>query len=219
MRALLYPAFVRLENKQCVVIGGGKVAARKVKMLLECGARVRVISPELGNELAARAAAGEIEWLPRGFMAGDTTGAFLVISATDDYEVNAKVAGECAAQNILLNVVDQPELCSFFVPSVVRRGEFTVAVSTGGKSPLLARRVREELERLFPPAFGEFLDYLGALRREIIAGHPSEKEELLVKLVTPEVLDALYRDDIAAAKELVKGVYDRYRSQPPNRAS
>lgn len=216
---MLYPAFIKLENRQCLVVGGGKVAARKVKMLLMCGAKVRVVSPQVVEELAALAAAGEIEWVRRGFVAGDTAGAFLVVSATDDREVNGQVARECAAGNILLNVVDQPEFCSFYVPSVIRRGELTVAISTGGKSPLLARKLREKLEKVFPPAYGEFLEYLGSLRREIISRYPAAKEEVLDKIVTPEVFSALEKNDVAAAKELVKGVYDRYRSEPPDGAS
>jgi len=200
------------------VVGGGKVAARKVKMLLACGAKVRVVSPEAVEEIAALAAAGEIDWVRRGFTAGDTAGAFLVVSATDNREVNGRVAQECAAGNILLNVVDQPEFCNFFVPAVIRRGELTVAVSTGGKSPLLARRLREKLEKIFPPAYGEFLEYLGWLRREIISQHPDAKEDIFAALIGPEVLSALERDDIAQARELVKGVYDRYRSQPPDGA-
>ncbi|WP_334110243.1 precorrin-2 dehydrogenase/sirohydrochlorin ferrochelatase family protein [Thermodesulfitimonas autotrophica] len=216
---MLYPAFIKLENRQCLVVGGGKVAARKVKMLLMCGAKVRVVSPQVVEELAALAAAGEIEWVQRGFVAGDTAGAFLVVSATDDREVNSQVARECAAGNILLNVVDQPEFCSFYVPSVIRRGELTVAISTGGKSPLLARKLREKLEKVFPPAYGEFLEYLGSLRREIISRYPAAKEEVLDKLVTPEVFRALEKNDVTAAKELVKGVYDRYWSEPPDGAS
>lgn len=215
---LLYPAFIKLKNRQCLVVGGGKVAARKVQMLLDCGARVRVVSPEVTGELAARAAAGEIEWVERGFQEGDTAGAFLTVSATDDGEVNARVALECAEGNTLLNVVDKPEFCSFYVPSVVRRGQLTVAISTGGKSPLLARRLRERLERVFPPSFEEFLDYLGTVREEVITRHPGIKEELLQEIVSPEVLICIEKNDIDRAKELVEGVLNRYRSQPPDGA-
>lgn len=215
-RDLLYPAFIKLKDRQCLVVGGGKVAARKVQMLLDCGARIRVVSPEVTEELAARAATGEIEWVKRGFQEGDTAGAFLAVSATDDGELNARVARECARQRILLNVVDKPELCSFYVPSVLRRGELTVAISTGGKSPLLARRLRERLEEVFPPAFGEFLDYLGTVRGEVITRHPGIKEELLEEIVSPEVLTFLEENEIDRAKELVEGVLNRYRPQPPD---
>lgn len=195
-----------------MVIGGGKVAARKVAMLLDCGARVRVISPAVAGEIAVLVESGAVEWVRRGFQKGDTAGAFLVVSATDDREVNAVVARECAARNVLLNVVDQPEFCSFYVPSVVRRGSLTIAVSTEGKSPLLARKIRERLEEIFPPAFGEFLAYLGAVREEVIARFPEQKEELLAELLNPQVLACIQRNDLDAAKELVKGVLDRYRS-------
>jgi len=215
-KALLYPAFIKLKDRQCLVVGGGKVAARKVQMLLECGARVRVVSPKAAEELAARAAAGEIEWVKRGFQEGDTAGAFLVVGATDERELNACVAQECTKRGILLNVVDKPEFCSFYVPSVLRRGELTVAVSTGGKSPLLARRLRERLEELFPLAFGEFLDYLGTVREEVITRHPGMKEKLLEEMVSPEVLACLEKNEIDRAKELVEGVLNRYRPQPPD---
>jgi precorrin-2 dehydrogenase/sirohydrochlorin ferrochelatase len=209
---MLYPAFIKLAGRQCVVIGGGKVAARKVAMLLDCGARVRVISPAVVEEIAVLVESGAVEWVRRGFQKGDTAGAFLVVSATDDREVNAAVARECAARNVLLNVVDQPEFCSFYVPSVVRRGSLTIAVSTEGKSPLLARKIRERLEEIFPPAFGEFLAYLGAVREEVIARFPEQKEELLAELLNPQVLACVQRNDVDAAKELVEGVLDRYRS-------
>ncbi|MEW6574167.1 MAG: bifunctional precorrin-2 dehydrogenase/sirohydrochlorin ferrochelatase [Bacillota bacterium] len=217
-KKLLYPAFIKLKDRQCLVVGGGKVAARKVQMLLDCGAHVRVVSPEATGELAVRAASGEIEWVKRGFEEGDTTGAFLVVSATDDGEVNARVARECGERNILLNVVDKPEFCSFYVPSVVRRGQLTVAISTGGKIPLLARRLKERLEEVLPPVYGDFLDYLGTVRAEVIARHPDTKEELLKEIVSPEVLACIEKNDIDRAKELVEGVLNRYRSQPPDGA-
>mgnify|MGYP000651630672 CR=1 FL=1 len=209
---MLYPAFIKLAGRQCVVVGGGKVAARKVGMLLNCGARVQVISPSVTEEIAALAAKRAVEWVKRGFKEGDTAGAFLVVSATDDRGVNAAVAKECAARNVLLNVVDQPEFCSFYVPSVVRRGELTIAVSTGGKSPLLARRIRERLEEVFSPAFGEFLDYLSVVREEVIARYPAQKEKLLAELLSPQVLACVERNDLNTAKEMVEGVLNRYRS-------
>jgi precorrin-2 dehydrogenase/sirohydrochlorin ferrochelatase len=209
---MLYPVFIRLKNARCTVIGGGKVAARKVGMLLACGARVKVISPEVVAELDAWARDGVVEWVKRGFTKGDTEGSFMVISATDDREVNTAVAGECAARNILLNVVDQPEFCSFYVPSVVRRGPLTIAVSTEGKSPLFARKMREKLEREVPPAFGEFVEYLGVVRDKVITDHHELKGELLERLVDRDVLAHLEKNDIEKAKELVDNVLHSYRS-------
>ncbi|MCL6561121.1 MAG: bifunctional precorrin-2 dehydrogenase/sirohydrochlorin ferrochelatase, partial [Firmicutes bacterium] len=194
---MLYPAFIKLQGERCVVIGGGKVAARKVGSLLECGARVTVISPAVVEEIAAWANAGIIEWVKRCFEKGDTEGAFLVVSATDDREVNNAVALECKAKHILLNVVDQPEFCSFHVPSVIRRGPLAIAVSTGGKSPLLARKIREKLEEAVPPAFGEFLEYLGAVRSKVIAEYPEFKNELLEGLVSPEILASVENNDFS----------------------
>ncbi|MEW6171566.1 MAG: bifunctional precorrin-2 dehydrogenase/sirohydrochlorin ferrochelatase [Bacillota bacterium] len=209
---MLYPAFIKLQDRKCVVVGGGRVAARKVGMLLDCGAQVRVISPTVVEELAAWITGGRVEWINRGFEKGDTADAFLVVSATDDREVNNAVAAECTAQNILLNVVDQPEFCNFYVPSVVKRGPLTIAISTEGKSPLLARKMREKLEEVITPAYGEFLEYLGAVRAGIIAGHPEVKGELLEEIVGPEVLACIEKGDLETAKELMENVLDRYRS-------
>ena len=121
-----YPAFVDIEGKKCVVVGGGKVAERKVRDLLRVGAKVSVISPELSAGLEKLAASGKIKHSKRGFRATDLKGAFLAIAATDDMEINRKVAAE--GSRMLVNVVDKPDLCSFIVPSALRRGPLTIRI-------------------------------------------------------------------------------------------
>jgi precorrin-2 dehydrogenase/sirohydrochlorin ferrochelatase len=209
--AQLYPVFIKLAGEPCLVVGGGRVAARKVRALLAAGARVRVISPAVTDELRALADAGDIEYQARAYRTGDAEGVLLVIIATNDPEVNREVARDCRARRILHNAVDDPAHCSFFVPASVRRGDLTIAISTGGKSPLLARKIRERLESEFGPAYADYLALLGQIRHNIIrnVNDPREKEQLLEALVAPEILDALQDGDFDWAKELVDRVNHR----------
>ncbi|MEW6541753.1 MAG: bifunctional precorrin-2 dehydrogenase/sirohydrochlorin ferrochelatase [Bacillota bacterium] len=205
----LYPVLVKLEGEPCLVIGGGRVAERKVRSLLEAHARVRVISPGLTAGLQALADAGEIEHRRGEYRPGDVEGAFLVISATNDPAANRLVAADCRARRILLNAVDDPENCSFFVPASVRRGDLTIAVSTGGQSPLLARKLREKLALEYGPLYGDYLALIGRIRHNIIrsVSDPVKKEQLLEALCAPEILDTLAKGDYDRVKELV-GIVD-----------
>ncbi|MEK7848331.1 MAG: bifunctional precorrin-2 dehydrogenase/sirohydrochlorin ferrochelatase, partial [Chloroflexota bacterium] len=144
-----YPVFLQLRGRLCVVVGGGEVAQRKVEALVEAGARVRVISPSLSPRLSQLAASGQVGAEPRPYATGALKGAFLAIAATDDPEANRQVVREARRRRVLLNVVDEPRACSFIMPSVVRRGELVLAISTGGLSPALSRKVREDLEAHF----------------------------------------------------------------------
>ncbi len=144
-----YPAFLNIEGKPCVVIGGGAVAEQKVKSLLKATARVTVISPDFVPALDELASKKKVALVRREYRPGDLAQQFLAIAATDDNKVNEAVFKEANERNIPINVVDVPRLCSFIVPAVVRRGDITFAISTGGKSPAFARKVREDLERFF----------------------------------------------------------------------
>ena len=158
------------------MVGGGKVAERKVKNLLAYGAQVVVISPEVTPLLEEWSRQGKIELLARGFQEGDLEGAFLVVAATNAPEVQKAVANEAERRGIPCNVVDQPELSSFIVPSVIKRGRLQIAVSTSGASPAVARRLRETLEELFGPEYERYLELLARWRREILARPLSEAE-------------------------------------------
>jgi precorrin-2 dehydrogenase len=173
--ARLYPMFVSLEGRKTVVIGGGKVAQRKVEVLLGCGAEVAVISPEVTEELADWERAGRVRIEQRGFEAGDTGGAWLVIAASGEEEVNRRVFAEAEEGGIFCNVVDVPELCSFQVPAVVQRGAMQIAISTGGVSPALAKRIRKELEVGFGPWYETFLAGLSELREHIKGKYPEDQ--------------------------------------------
>ena len=200
-----YPVFLRLAGRRCVVIGGGTIATRKVESLLIAGACVAVISPSLTGDLAARAARGEIEHVARAYRPGDLAGAMLAYAATDDETVHAAVACEAEAAGVLLNVVDRPPLCTFIAPSILRRGDLTVAVSTSGGSPALARRVREDLERSLGPEYERALDVLGRLRRHLQtrAVSSAERQRILTGLVGSDLLDRLRAPDADAVDRLL----------------
>ncbi|MDY6917284.1 MAG: bifunctional precorrin-2 dehydrogenase/sirohydrochlorin ferrochelatase [Chloroflexota bacterium] len=162
-----YPVTLYVQGKRCVVIGGGEVAFRKAQALLQHGALVEVISPGLCPELSRLAATGAVRAVPREYRAGDLDGAFVAVAATDDAGTNSRVAAEATERRVLVNVADTPALCSFIMPSCLRRGPVTVAVSTGGKSPALARRIRTELERSLTTEYGSLASLVEQVRSEL----------------------------------------------------
>lgn len=168
-----YPLFMDIEGKPCLVVGGGAIAEQKVLSLLDCGARVTVISPELTPALQ-RLAADRLIWKPRTYASGDVDGYLLVICATDDTLVNGHVFQEAETRNILSNVVDVPSLCRFIVPSIVRQGDLCIAVSTGGKSPTMAKEIRRSLEKQFGPEYATLLDLLGRYRPDMKERYPND---------------------------------------------
>jgi precorrin-2 dehydrogenase/sirohydrochlorin ferrochelatase len=198
-----------LENKKCLVVGGGNVAERKVRSLLECGAAVIVVSPELSPGLKALADKGLIIYRQGCYKNSDLRDMFLVIGAAGREEVNRQIAEDCSGRNLIINIVDDPTKGNYFVPATVRRGALTIAVSTGGKSPMLARKLREELEKDYGPQYGEFLDILGCLREEVIksAAEPDKKRMILENLVNEEILSLLRKGRLEPAKELLLGAY------------
>lgn len=162
-----YPIFLNIRGKRCVVVGGGAVALRKVKALLEHEASVEVISPELCPELSQLAKSRAIQVLQRNYNGGDLQGAFIAIAATDDGEINNKVAEEARAKGVLVNVVDDSEHSDFIVPSQLRRGDITIAVSTAGKSPALARKIRTRLEKDFGAEYASLALLVDEVRSEL----------------------------------------------------
>ncbi len=165
----MYPMALKVAGRRCVVIGGGAIAARKAASLLDAGAHVSVISPELCPILEERAARSEISAERRAFQPGDLDGALVAIAATNNRAVNEAIAAEARAKGVLLNVVDVPDLCDFFVPASIHHGDLEVTVSTGGAFPALAKRMRMALERQFGPEYGLYLALLEEIRSEIKA--------------------------------------------------
>jgi siroheme synthase-like protein len=162
-----YPVFLDLKGRRCLVVGGGSVAERKTRMLLEHNALVTVISPALNQGLQQLAEQGAIQVVPRNFKSNDLRGAFLAIAATDDPITNAAVSDKGRKQRILINVVDDPKVSDFIVPSIVRRGDITIAISTAGKSPALARKIRTELDAILPAQYARLLSLVSDVREEL----------------------------------------------------
>lgn len=200
-----YPMNVDIAGRLCAVVGGGTVAERKVMTLVEAGAAVTVISPDLTPELSALAAAGTVNWQERIWQPGDVSSFFLVICATDDESVNAAAAAEARQASALVNVVDTPDLCDFALPALVSRGDLLITVSTGGGSPILARRIREQIEDLYGEAFGEYLEELKDLRRQMKNWSTSrERETFWRSALDRESLDLIRQGKVGEAKEKIR---------------
>jgi len=177
----LFPIFLKLTGRPCIVIGAGHLAESKIASLRAADAAVTVIAPEARAVIAEQAAAGELKLLRRAYRPGDLAGAFLVVAATDSPAVNRAVFAEATATGALCNAVDDPPFCDFYFPSVVRRGELQIAISTAGKSPALAQQLRKDLNEQLPLDLGDWLDDLGNLRREVVAAEPlNESRRLLL---------------------------------------
>lgn len=177
----LFPIFLKLTGRHCVVIGAGHLAESKVESLLAADGSVAVIAPQASERIAQQAGAGELTLHQRSYQPGDLAGAFLVVAATNDPTVNRAVFAEATANGVLCNAVDDPPFCDFYFPSVVRRGDLQVAISTAGNSPALAQQLRRELNEQLPLDLGDWLAELGNLRREVVASEPlNESRRLLL---------------------------------------
>ena len=172
MSTRLYPVYLDLQDRDVLVVGGGRVAARKVAVLLNSGADITVLAPSVSNELEELSAKNQISLHTRPYRTEDMSDKWLVIAATDDPDVNHQVSLDAAEAGVFCNVVDDPELCSFQVPAVVRRGLLQIAISTGGASPGLAKRLRRQLETEFGPAYEKLLDGLMELRQHVQSKYP-----------------------------------------------
>jgi precorrin-2 dehydrogenase/sirohydrochlorin ferrochelatase len=199
-----YPAFLNLKGKKAVVVGGGKVAERKVLSLLKSGAEVTVVSPFLTVRLAREKSRESIRHLPRRYRKNDLKGAFIVIAATDSPEINHTVGRDAPA---LVNVVDVPEECNFIAPSIVKRGPLTIAISTGGISPAMSKALRKELEGLYGNRFSDYLGFVKKIRARAMTeiDDRKERETLLKGLASEEMLEMLRVRGLAAVKDKVAG--------------
>lgn len=180
--------FLKLEGRSCLVVGAGVIGEPKIESLLTAGASVRVIAPRVAATVAEWARAGAIVWEAREFNEADLDGVFLVIAATSSRDVNGAIFREAHQRNILCNVVDDPEFCDFYYPAVVRRGDLQLAISTNGRSPALAQRIRRELEVQFGPEYGAWLEELGNIRQQLFASgmNPDERRRVLHELASRE---------------------------------
>jgi len=197
----LFPMFVKLEGKRCLVVGAGKVGEPKIHGLIDTGARIHVIALEASEAVHEWANAGKITLEVRAFDAGDLEGTFLTVVATPSRVLNGSIYREAQRRGVLCNVVDDPEYCDFYYPAVVRRGDLQIAISTNGQSPSLAQKLRQQLERQFGPGYAQWVAELGETRRLVLASDldPQRKSDLLHSLASREALNAALAEQ--AAKE------------------
>lgn len=199
-----YPVFLNIRGRKCVVIGGGQVALRKVEALLNAGADVKVISPDLCPELIKLADTEEISVEKRLFQSGDLEGLLITVAATDDNGINLEVAKEARGKGILVNVVDDPGHSDFIVPSYLRRGDITIAVSTAGRSPALARKIRSRLEDVFGDEYATLARLIGEVRMEIRSQGIKVKGEDWQKAIDLDLLiDLLKKNEKEQARSLL----------------
>jgi precorrin-2 dehydrogenase/sirohydrochlorin ferrochelatase len=187
----LFPLFLKLEGRKCLVVGAGNVAQSKIRSLLDSGANVWVIAPQANSAVEEWARAGVITWEARNFEAADLDETVLVIAATSSSAVNGTVFREAQQRNILCNAVDDPEHCDFYYGAVLRRGHLQVAISTEGQSPALAQRIRRELEAQFGPEYAGWVEELGKIREQLFASdiEPENRRQLLHELASRDAFD------------------------------
>ena len=200
-----YPIYLSLKNTLCIVIGGGGVAERKVRSLLKNGARVTVISPELTAGLSALVKKGEITHIKDRFKRKYVKQARLVIGATSDNEVNREIYEDSQKKGILVNIVDSPKYCDFIVPSVVERKDLVIAISTSGKSPALAKKIRKEIEAAYGEEYAEFLSLMGRIRKRVISRIRDQKkrEKIFDNLVHSDIIDLIKNREEDKVKSLI----------------
>ena len=201
----VYPIFLHLAGKPCLVVGGGSVGQRKVEDLLAAGAQVTLVSREATAVLATMAARGLITYLREDFNPDHLNGMVLAIAATDELATNRSVSAAAQAQGLPINVVDQPDLCSFVVPATIRRGDLTIAIGTGGRSPALAKKLRRDLEETYGPEYGPYVELLGAIREKVLScrrDHP-DNVNLFTRIVSSPLLPLLIARDQTGLQALL----------------
>jgi precorrin-2 dehydrogenase/sirohydrochlorin ferrochelatase len=203
-----YPIQLDILNRPCLVVGGGAVGTRKVKALLACGARVTVVSPEATTELQETAAQGRITLHRREYAGTDLDDIFLVIGATDREDLNRQVRSDAERRRILCNIADQPDKCNFILPAVIERGDLVITVSTSGRSPAMAKKLRRSLGRQFGEEYAVLLKLLGAIRRRLLAeAHaPEAHKPLFEEIVDSDILDLIRAGQTAEVDSLLAAV-------------
>lgn len=185
-----YPINLDIKNRSVLVVGGGGVGSRKVKTLLSCGARVTVVSREVSAQLQALAASGEIRLEQRSYQSDDLDGMFLVIGATNDEKLNRQISSDAEQLNTLCNIADRPEVCNFILPSIVHRDDLVITISTSGKSPALAKKLRKDLEKQFGEEYGKLLRLMGTIRKKLLrqAHEPEAHKPIFEQLINSDLI-------------------------------
>jgi precorrin-2 dehydrogenase/sirohydrochlorin ferrochelatase len=208
---VFYPLFLDLQGRPVLVVGGGAVAERKVESLLAAGAAVNLTAPDVTDALANLADSGTIRLQHRKFVEADLDGMVLVISATDDRAAQEQIAAAARARNIPINTVDQPDLCDFIVPAIVRKGDVVLAISTSGRSPALAAALRARLESVITEDVARAARILGEVRNEVHSrfGDPDRRKQIFEGIVASGILDWIGECDDRAALERVRGIIEK----------
>ena len=188
-----YPVNLDIKKRKCLVVGGGRVGTRKVLTLLDCGARVTVVSPDAREKLIELANRGAITLEKRQYRETDLDGMFLVVGTTDDEELNRQISIAAEKHNMLCNIADRPKVCNFILPSIVSRGDLTISISTSGKSPALAKKLRIELEEQFGNEYAELLRLMGAIREKLLKQkhEPEAHKHLFEQLISRNLVDMI----------------------------
>jgi precorrin-2 dehydrogenase/sirohydrochlorin ferrochelatase len=192
-----YPIYLDVKNRDCLVIGGGSVGTRKVLTLLACGANVTVVSTNATEKLHKLSNNGVIKLKERPFQTADLDDRFLVIGATDDQELNFNIHAEAERRGLLCNIADRPKACNFILPSIVNRGDLIIAISTSGKSPAFAKKLRKQLEAQFGDEYAEFLDLMGKIRKKLLGEdhEPEAHKHLFEQLIERGLVQMLRNGD------------------------
>jgi len=200
-----YPIYLDVKDKKCVIVGGGKVAYRKVCSLKEAGAEVVVVSPETCPEIADKK---DIALIKKDYDENILDGALLVIAATDNESVNKKVSLDARKRNIIVNVVDHPELCSFIVPSTINRGDLCISISTGGASPAVAKSIREKLEDVFGSEYEEYLNLLTKMRSIAMSDikNSAKRRKVLRRLAEKDILNIVKNNGVTEAEARMREI-------------
>jgi len=192
-----YPVHLDINNRNCLVVGGGGVGTRKVKKLLDCGARVTVVSLDVSPDLRDLAASAKIVLAQRAYKSEDLSGMFLVIGATDDEQLNRQISSDAERLNTLCNIADRPEVCNFILPSIVQRDDLVITISTSGQSPAMAKKLRKTLEHQFGAEYGLLLRLMGAIRRRLLsqAHAPEAHKPLFERLINSDLLEMVKKGE------------------------
>jgi precorrin-2 dehydrogenase/sirohydrochlorin ferrochelatase len=183
-----------IQNRNCLVVGGGAVGTRKARKLLECGAKVTVVSPAMSEKMHDLAASAvSLTLKHRAYRPEDLAGMFLVIGASDDEDLNRKISSDAERQHILCNIADRPEVCNFILPSIIERGDLVITISTSGKSPALAKKLRRGLEKQFGAAYADYLRLMGAVRKKLLSQshEPEAHKPLFEQLINSDLFSLI----------------------------
>ncbi|MDI6686792.1 MAG: bifunctional precorrin-2 dehydrogenase/sirohydrochlorin ferrochelatase [Desulfobacterales bacterium] len=191
-----YPVNLDILNRKCLVVGGGSVGTRKVLTLLSCGAKVTLVSPDISEKLLELAGNGLVAWKKRSYLSSDLNTMFLVIGASDDEELNRQISADAEKLNMPCNIADRPEACNFILPSIVNRGDLMISISTSGKSPAFAKKLRKELEKQFGVEYIEFLRLMGVIREKLLSEkhEPEAHKHIFERLINSDLVEMIKTD-------------------------